>query len=393
MKLVVNGQEREVDAPPDMPLLWVLRDVLGLTGTKFGCGMAQCGACTVHLDGKPVRACVTPVVRGGRAARSPPSRACPPTASIRSSRPGRRRRGAVRVLPVRADHDARSRCSAENPRPTDDGHRRGPLRQHLPLRHLPADPRRHPPRRRAQGRGVAMTAISRRDFLSRAPAPGLVIAFFVPRRAEAMLAGPPSKKKPAPAAERLPADRLRRVDHRPPRPLRDGPGHLDHASPCSSPRSWTATGRRSASSTRPPRRSTPTPVMGMQMTGGSTTHLERVRPLPHRRRRRPGTMLVRAAAEEWKTDAAELRVENGLRHRAARDRASLRPARRARRGAAPPGEGHAQDARGVAAHRQAARAGSTPRRRSPAGRSSGWTCSSPACASPWSRARPSSAAR
>jgi isoquinoline 1-oxidoreductase alpha subunit len=61
MKLVVNGQEREVDAPPDMPLLWVLRDVLGYTGTKFGCGMAQCGACTVHLDGKPIRACVTPV--------------------------------------------------------------------------------------------------------------------------------------------------------------------------------------------------------------------------------------------------------------------------------------------------------------------------------------------
>jgi isoquinoline 1-oxidoreductase alpha subunit len=61
MKLVVNGQEREVDVPPDMPLLWVLRDVLRYTGTKFGCGMAQCGACTVHLDGKAVRACVTPV--------------------------------------------------------------------------------------------------------------------------------------------------------------------------------------------------------------------------------------------------------------------------------------------------------------------------------------------
>jgi isoquinoline 1-oxidoreductase subunit alpha len=61
MKLVVNGREREVDAPPDMPLLWVLRDVLGYTGTKFGCGMAQCGACTIHLDGKAVRACVTPV--------------------------------------------------------------------------------------------------------------------------------------------------------------------------------------------------------------------------------------------------------------------------------------------------------------------------------------------
>lgn len=61
MKLIVNGQEREVDAPPGMPLLWVLRDVLGYTGTKYGCGMAQCGICTVHIDGKAVRACVTPV--------------------------------------------------------------------------------------------------------------------------------------------------------------------------------------------------------------------------------------------------------------------------------------------------------------------------------------------
>jgi isoquinoline 1-oxidoreductase alpha subunit len=60
MKLVVNGQPHEVDAPADMPLLWVLRDLIGLTGTKFGCGMAQCGACTVHVDGSPVRACVTP---------------------------------------------------------------------------------------------------------------------------------------------------------------------------------------------------------------------------------------------------------------------------------------------------------------------------------------------
>ncbi len=61
MKLDINGSVKEVAAPPDMPLLWVLRDLVGLPGTKFGCGMAQCGACTVHLDGKPVRACVTPV--------------------------------------------------------------------------------------------------------------------------------------------------------------------------------------------------------------------------------------------------------------------------------------------------------------------------------------------
>ncbi len=61
MNLTVNGIRREVNAPPDMPLLWVLRDLLGLTGTKFGCGMAQCGACTVHVGGAPLRSCVTPV--------------------------------------------------------------------------------------------------------------------------------------------------------------------------------------------------------------------------------------------------------------------------------------------------------------------------------------------
>jgi len=59
--LTINGAAREVDVPPDMPLLWVLRDVLHLTGTKFGCGIAQCGACTVHLGGKAVRSCVLPV--------------------------------------------------------------------------------------------------------------------------------------------------------------------------------------------------------------------------------------------------------------------------------------------------------------------------------------------
>jgi isoquinoline 1-oxidoreductase alpha subunit len=59
--LVVNGKRTTVDVPADMPLLWVLRDVLDLKGTKFGCGMAQCGACTVHVKGTPIRSCITPV--------------------------------------------------------------------------------------------------------------------------------------------------------------------------------------------------------------------------------------------------------------------------------------------------------------------------------------------
>ena len=68
INLNLNGRNAAVDVDADMPLLWVLRDVLGLTGTKYGCGMALCGACTVHLEGEPVRSCVTPVsaARGKR---------------------------------------------------------------------------------------------------------------------------------------------------------------------------------------------------------------------------------------------------------------------------------------------------------------------------------------
>jgi isoquinoline 1-oxidoreductase subunit alpha len=59
--LRINGQEHDLDVPDDMPRLWVLRDVVGLTGTKFGCGVALCGACTVHVDGRPIRSCITPI--------------------------------------------------------------------------------------------------------------------------------------------------------------------------------------------------------------------------------------------------------------------------------------------------------------------------------------------
>ncbi|GGA38696.1 (2Fe-2S)-binding protein [Dyella nitratireducens] len=62
LTLTINGHDHSFDGPPEMPLLWYLRDTLGYTGTKFGCGMALCGACTVHLDGTAVRSCVTPVV-------------------------------------------------------------------------------------------------------------------------------------------------------------------------------------------------------------------------------------------------------------------------------------------------------------------------------------------
>lgn len=61
LTLNINGEEKQLDVTDDMPILWALRDVAQMTGTKFGCGMAQCGACTVHLDGQPIRSCVTPI--------------------------------------------------------------------------------------------------------------------------------------------------------------------------------------------------------------------------------------------------------------------------------------------------------------------------------------------
>jgi isoquinoline 1-oxidoreductase alpha subunit len=71
VKLLVNDELHELEAPAEMPLLWVLRDLLGLTGTKFGCGIAQCGACTVHLDGKAVRSCAVAAVNAaGRSVRT-----------------------------------------------------------------------------------------------------------------------------------------------------------------------------------------------------------------------------------------------------------------------------------------------------------------------------------
>ena len=83
MKLVVNNREIAIDADPAMPLLWALRDVIGLTGTKFGCGAAQCGACTVHLDGQAIRSCITPIsdVENKNSQQSKPQRMAP-TASV-----------------------------------------------------------------------------------------------------------------------------------------------------------------------------------------------------------------------------------------------------------------------------------------------------------------------
>ena len=140
--LNVNGKTQTVDVPERMPLLWVLRDALGLKGTKFGCGIAQCGACTVLIDGQPTRSCITPVsavgTKNGPTIESLPQRR---VASVAEGLDGARR-SAVRLLPGgpadvglgALDQDAESDRRADRCRHE---------RQRLPVRHLRADQGRH----------------------------------------------------------------------------------------------------------------------------------------------------------------------------------------------------------------------------------------------------------
>ena len=145
--VTVNGRRYDVDLPDDTPLLWALRDELGLTGTKFGCGMALCGACTVHVDGQPVRACQTPISAVGdqqdhhhRGRRRRPGR---PRGAGGLGGP---RRAAVRLLSGGPDHVG-DRLAQAQPQAHRRRDRRGHERQHLPLRDLLA----HPPGHQAGG--------------------------------------------------------------------------------------------------------------------------------------------------------------------------------------------------------------------------------------------------
>ena len=144
LNMTVNGAAHEVDVPPDMPLLWVLRDVLGLTGTKFGCGIAQCGACTVHVDGAPLRSCQLPVG-------SLEGRAVTTIEAIGATPAG------AKVQRAWLDHEviqcgycqsgqimSAAALLATTPCARRCRYRRCDVRQYLPLRHLCAHPRSDP---------------------------------------------------------------------------------------------------------------------------------------------------------------------------------------------------------------------------------------------------------
>ena len=147
--LNVNGQSTTVDVPGDMPLLWVIRDVLNLKGTKFGCGIGQCGACTVHLRGRAVRVVPDAGVGGGQRADHDDRRAVGRRDASAAGRVAGDRRPAVRLLPGGPDHVGGG-AAGDDAEADRRGHRPRDERQHLPLRHLPA----HPPGD-SQGRGDA----------------------------------------------------------------------------------------------------------------------------------------------------------------------------------------------------------------------------------------------
>ena len=140
--LRVNGQPQSFDGDPSMPVLWYLRDVLGLTGTKFGCGVAACGACTVHLDGDAVRSCVTAISDANGKSITTIEGLDPRRQSSGSNGLARAQRAAVRLLSGWPDHAGRRAAEADA---SSHGrrHRQHDVRQHLPLWDLSAHSRRH----------------------------------------------------------------------------------------------------------------------------------------------------------------------------------------------------------------------------------------------------------
>ena len=151
--LTVNGKATTVDVAADMPLLWVLRDTLNMKGTKFGCGIGQCGACTVHVAGKPVRSCQTPDVHRQQRRGHDDRRTVGRRLASAAARLAGARRAAVRLLPGRTDHVGRG--AARHHRETERcRHRPRHERQSVPLRDVSA----HPPGDSPRGRDAAHPA-------------------------------------------------------------------------------------------------------------------------------------------------------------------------------------------------------------------------------------------
>ena len=140
--LIINGEPHSIDLPDAVPLLWVLRDAVGLTGTKFGCGFAACGACTVHIDGEAVRSCQVALADvWGPVITIEGLGTLDALHAIQAAWIDNQVAQCA-LLSVRPDHASR-RSAGQNPGPNRSGHRRSDAGQPVPMWHLPADPGCH----------------------------------------------------------------------------------------------------------------------------------------------------------------------------------------------------------------------------------------------------------
>ena len=195
-RLNVNGKAYDVDVAPDTPLLWAIRENIGLTGTKYGCGIAQCGACTVHIDGVPTRSCSFPASAAeGKQITTIEGLAAERPAHQGAAGLDRQRRAAMRLLPERHDHggDGAPQGQAE----ADRRRYRCGDHQYLPLRHLSAGAHGDP-RSRERVRGgvdelLCRTSIAAPSWSARAP-PGLALGFHIPFAGEASAAQSPGPR-------------------------------------------------------------------------------------------------------------------------------------------------------------------------------------------------------
>ncbi len=314
MKLNVNGKVQEVAAPPDMPLLWVLRDLMGLTGTKYGCGMAQCGACTVHVDGEAVRSCVLPVSEVG-------ARKVTTIEGLSADGGGLHpvQRAWIEADVVQCGYCQPGQIMAaaalltEAPKPTDAEIDARALGEPLPLRDLPAHPRGGAPGREHDSGGrqgvSARGGQSRRRFLKTSA--GLVIGFtLAPKGKIFALQAAAGAAKPLP-----PPDAFLRIGE-------DETVTVLLAHSEMGQGIWTTLPMMVAEElgcdwskirveTAPAAPVYAHPDYGAQMTGGSSStysELDRYRQVGAMARE----MLVAAAAAQWKVSPVVCRAENGF---------------------------------------------------------------------------------
>ena len=233
--LNVNGKSRDLDIPGDMPLLWTLRDVLSMTGTKFGCGMGLCGACTIHIDGQPTRSCITPVsAAAGKRITTIEAIGATSAGKTDPGRLARAGRAAVRLLPVRPDHvgkraarrRSRSRATRTSTLPWRATSAAAvPIRASAPPSSAPrASPRRGREMKTASIETQDLASPSRRDF-PQAHGDCRDRRRFAARlrHACAQRGARQSHERCAVRAERVPAHRSHRQGH-----VRDA-GHRDGA--------------------------------------------------------------------------------------------------------------------------------------------------------------------